>query len=608
MRPRPVGMQSAGSRFTLLLFFLLALVWAAINVATLGQRSALYGWNVAPDGTTLESVTPGMPAAKAGLRAGDRIDWRSLPASGRADLGFSQNVLPGSMITVRFHRGGVAHVATFGPQPTPPIIYYTDGLSRVAGSILLLIAVALVYLRPSRMTWAFALASLEAAHPYAFLRWSSYEPAPMVAANVGLSLVRGCFAAGILIFVSRFPTDSPRGALAFLDRFAIPAGLAYAAIGIYTAVCVALSGAPPAAWAFVAYQYVVPAALLLTALAALTSGYLLHTGSDRQRIAPVLAAFAFYVATIASRMIEAATITSNLTFGLSSDLVSLSQLTLAAAVLYAVLTRRVFDLSFAVSKTLVYTIITSLIVGAFVLIDFVSSKILSGLQITLVLEACVALGFGIWLNAMHNRIDRFVDRVLFRRRHLAEARLERAARTLAHAESCDYIDEVLTIEACDALDLSSAAVFRSDGDPVFKRFASRGWSTQHAVQIASNDRLSVTLKAELQTVHLADTHRVYGTFPIENAQPLMAIPFVVRHELEGFVLYGAHSGGEAVDPDEQRVLERLAQAAAAAYEYLRARALQDDARGLRAEIDILQREQRLLYGVIDKLGGVPERG
>ncbi len=105
---------------------------------------------------------------------------------------------------------------------------------------------------------------------------------------------------------------------------------------------------------------------------------------------------------------------------------SAARLALAAAVLYAVLKRRVFDLSFAVSKTLVYR----------------SSPRSPSAPSFLLLEVCVALGFGIWLNAMHNGIDHFVDRVLFRRRHLAE----------------------VTIETCDALDLSSAAVFRKDGE------------------------------------------------------------------------------------------------------------------------------------------------
>jgi hypothetical protein len=118
----------------------------------------------------------------------------------------------------------------------------------------------------------------------------------------------------------------------------------------------------------------------------------------------------------------------------------------------------VIDLSFAISRTLVYTVLTSILVGTFALIDFASAKLLEHLQIALLLEALAALAFGIWLKALHNRIEGFVDRTLFRTRHTAEARLLRTAKTLAYADSEIFVDEALIIEACDALDLASAAL------------------------------------------------------------------------------------------------------------------------------------------------------
>lgn len=216
------------------------------------------------------------------------------------------------------------------------------------------------------------------------------------------------------------------------------------------------------------------------------------------------------------------------------------------------------------------------------------------------LEAFAALAFGIWLNALHARIDRFVDSVLFRRRHLAEARLERAAKTLVHAESATVIDETLVVEPCDALALAAAAVFRADGG-VFVRTSAQGWDGDdnaaeepYVEHLTRNDRLVVTLLAELQPIDLTDVSWIPAGVPHGLRQPLLAAPFVVRHELLGFALYSGHVGGEALDPDEKASLSRLAVAAAVAYEHVNAKAMLAETERLRAQNQLLEHDRTLL--------------
>ncbi|HZZ64228.1 MAG TPA: hypothetical protein VFE17_01900, partial [Candidatus Baltobacteraceae bacterium] len=279
---------------------------------------------------------------------------------------------------------------------------------------------------------------------------------------------------------------------------------------------------------------------------------------------------------------------------------------LTLAVAHGVLRHRVFDVSFVVSRTVVYTVLTSIIVGAFVAIDFVSSKLIEHLQVAAFFEAASALALGVWLNVLHARIDRFVDRVLFRRRHLAEARLERTAKSLMHAESSQFIDEAAVVEPCDALALASAAVFRQDeGQATYSRVFAKGWEQTDASRLSADDHLVVHLRAELQAVHLAEIRWPRADLPAGMGQPLFAVPFVVRHEVLGFAVYGGHCGGEAIDPDEQGTLVRLADAAAAAYEYLRAKDLLDESTSLRAQNDVLVHEQALLREMVDALRGNP---
>jgi hypothetical protein len=590
--------------FVLSLFAAITLAFAVILFATWNVHLSIFGWNLGPDGTTLIYVAPNRPAAEAGIRVGDRVDWRSLPVLGRANLGLVQAVARDARLRVTIYRSARPRTVELQATPWRSIIDNASRIVTLAAIILVAIGIALVCLRPTRMTWGFLLASFVRAIPIYTTLWGQDASWKFVLANEFGALCTGAAAAGILMFMSRFPSDRARGSLIALDRAAIPLGVAVGVLGTYNVLATAFSSAPPPAWSVFTIEYLLGPAIALLALGALITSYVLTKGSDRQRIIPVLLAFAFYVGCNVSFNVYNALYTNAVGNAMNLILLAVSMLVLVAAVAHGVIRHRVLDVSFVISRTLVYTILTSVIVGVFVLIDFISSKLLEHFQITIAIEALAALAFGIWLNALHNRIDRFVDRVLFRRRHLAEARLDRMGRALVHAESFDFIDEALVIEACEALGLISAAVFRRDGTEVFTRALSRGWDDADLRAVRSDDHLVVNLLCDLQIVDLSEVRWPRANVPHGIAQPLLAIPLCVRHDLLGFVLYSGHVGGEAIDPDEQRTLARLADVAAGAYEHVHAKALVAEANDLRNENTVLQREQRLLREMIDALRGV----
>ena len=76
------------------------------------------------------------------------------------------------------------------------------------------------------------------------------------------------------------------------------------------------------------------------------------------------------------------------------------------------------------------------------------------------------------------------------------------------------------------------------------------------------------------------------------------MPLFVRHDLDGFVLFGSHVGGEDFDPVEIGLLERLANAAASTYDHLEAQAAM-------AEADRLARELSEARSVIASLRTQP---
>src|SRR4029077_8401723 len=199
---------------------------------------------------------------------------------------------------------------------------------------------------------------------------------------------------------------------------------------------------------------------------------------------------------------------------------------------------------------------------------------------------------GVSLNAMHGRVDHFVDSVLFRRRHLAESRLARVARTLPHATSPAFVDEALVLEPERALELASSALFRKRSDGTFKRNYSIGWDQSELASLDDDDRLVTQLRAELEALDLSEVRWPRTDIPSGLQQPLYAVPVVVRHELAGFALYGGHVGGEALDPDEKRSLRELAVPAGAVYDHLEAEALREQLVQVSSSYAELRHEQQ----------------
>ncbi len=578
-----------------------ALFSASLVVGTWNVAGSIFGWNLGPDGKTLIAVTRGRPAALSGIREGDKIDWRSLPLVGRVNLGLVQAVGTNATLRVNVDHDGKSRAVLLHAEPWGKNVERGARLFTLAGVFLLAIGIGLVMLRPSRMTWGFLCSSLIQVYPsYAYI-WAQQSATNFLVALTGFALILGITVAGVLIFMSRFPADTPRGPLVFLDKYAIPLGIAVAVLALYVAFATLWSSTPPNAVAVFLYEYGVRAAVFAVALGALVTTFVLTSGSDRQRVIPVLVSYAAYVAIAAIAELYFARYTQPRETALLYAAQNVSTIALAIAIANGVIRHRVIDVSFAISRTLVYTIMTTIVVGAFALVDFVSSKFLEQFRIAFLLEAVVALALGLSLNALHSRVDKTIDRLFFRRRHLAQARLERVSVILAHAESPDFIDQALIDEPRDALELLSGAVFRVSGKSRYRRVASFGWNADDVSNIDETDALIVHLRAELQPVELRAMRWPHANVPHGGAEPLVALPLAVRHDVLGFALYSGHRGGEALDPDEMSVLKHLADCAAGAYDHIDAQALKRRLRQTEAENAKLRHGEELVRGMLDVL-------
>ncbi len=564
------------------------------TLATYNDPVAEYGYNVEADGITIGAVEPGLPAANAGIEAGDRIVYQRLPVYARLNAIENEWVEPGTPLSLVVVRSGNPRTVLLQSVALPSLYGMASLSFAFAGLALCAVSLALVLLRPSRMTWGFALVSLPLLRPDVMVRWSQHaSPAWGLTYEIFVALLYALQTAGMLIFASRFPADEPAGFNRLIDRLAVPIGLLVAAIYIYIDVCIWFSPFPPPHWMLFAQDYVAASLPSLAALVAIATTYARSAGSLRSRLAPTLVAFVVLIVSATAQQFGSV-LTSNpgrtllLYFAFS-----FSAVLVAVAVAYGVIRHRVIDVNFIVGRTLVYSILTIFAVAVFSLIEYLFGKLLERGGLAMVLEILAAVCLGRSLNYLHGRLDRFIDVVLFRRRHLAEARLERTAATLPHANSRELVADLLIAEPADALDLASAAVFvQSEDETRYVRTRAESWDDENAAELDTDDHLVVRLRAELGPVRLEDVRWPRTDVPGGKRQPIYAVPVAVGNRLEAIALYGGHTGGEDLDPDERKIVRALASAAALAYDHIRALELRkslDEARGENASLRQVER-------------------
>ena len=253
------------------------------------------------------------------------------------------------------------------------------------------------------------------------------------------------------------------------------------------------------------------------------------------------------------------------------------------SVAYAVLRHHVIDVRFAVNRALVYGTITSLFVLAFSAIEWTIGQKLADERVAGYIEIAVALAIGFWFNLLHRRVERFFDRIFFRHQHNAEQHLARVATAIPHATSMEAVDRFMLNEPARAYRLTSAALFRRTEGGDFERVAAIGWPPDAPTSVPQSDPLVAYLSAERAPLDLDDVGWAPSQ-PSGTDRPIVGVPISVRHRLMAFALYGATEAGETLDPDQRRMLQHLATAAAAAYDHLEAEALRREIAKLRGRL------------------------
>jgi GAF domain-containing protein len=218
---------------------------------------------------------------------------------------------------------------------------------------------------------------------------------------------------------------------------------------------------------------------------------------------------------------------------------------------YAVLRYRIFNFDFAISRALVFSVVSLLLVCSFGLVEWLSKSYLHGgggqhgtARNSLFIDAALALSAYLVFHKMHRSLERRVERIFFRKWHDNEEKLRQYVRQAAHITTVD----ALLASLCTAMDRFTAQA----GCAIYLKQPNGGYALatgtlEHApARVDADDGLAAALRADMSP--LPHDH-LHSEVPGD-----LTVPMSHRGTLNGFITLGAKAEGHSYRPDECEVL------------------------------------------------------
>jgi hypothetical protein len=551
------------------------------------ENGGAYGMHAPPDSEVVDSVAPGSPAARVGIRPGDRVTLDHGDLTSRVRF---ERPVAGDRVVVDDERDGrtrVVPLVAAGSTHDSGLGEAILGIYETLRLVMIALALLIVVRRPD-LPAARALANFFIAFAFGFLGRTPWYP-PVVSALLDVLRPVAIFFAfeQAAIFAAIFPRPSAGGLRRLVERispylFVVTGGYALVSLTLYF-----FAGIPPpldSGLVFTVYT------LLITSTIAI--GFVIGsreaTPAERHRLNWISFSLAIgFAGLIAGVAFEVR--------GAPQEQWIFLPLTLVAVPIgttYAILRHRVLDVGFVINRALVFGLISGIVVLAFGLLEWFLGKYLVELGHvgSSFIEAMLALALALSLRQIHSRVDHFVDSVFFRQRHLAERALRRLAHEVAFIDNAAVLG-ARTVEAVDHYARATGcAIYLTAGE---RDFALRISTLAAApARIDANDPAIVAMRAFHEAVDLDDQG-------VARSQLAGAIgfPMVVRGELVGVLDCGPKRELEPYDPDERDTLHVLVRAVGHTYDAIRTDALRsavdralagdgtlDELRAVRAEL------------------------
>jgi hypothetical protein len=252
---------------------------------------------------------------------------------------------------------------------------------------------------------------------------------------------------------------------------------------------------------------------------------------------------------------------------------------------YAALGRRLLDVGFVLNRALIFGLVSVIIVGVFVLVEWAASEwiVSTNHAAGTVFSMVVALALGLSMRFIHRQVDRFVDRVFFWKRHEDEAELRRFAREASYITDRDTLVQRTIGEVREHANAATVSLLVSNGNGRYVSADKSGYDTS----VSENDRALVALRTWHKRVDLDTLDTVVaGEY---------AYPMISRGQLVGALVCGPKTDGDSYAPDELNALSELAHGVGTALHLLEDRR-QDDSHLVIERLDKLDRRIDQIMG------------
>jgi hypothetical protein len=513
-----------------------------------GALAGGYGPDLAHPGYgVVRAVTPGSSAAKVGLVVGDLV--RAEPAW---SIFLTMRLHEQVPVTV-VHAGQTRRVVMEAEPPAAPapaaaraqmLATLTDFVAALFGLLILFRSGG----RPS----ATLLGCVLAAFGLAWLQPQFLGSAPSV--FIGFYILNYLFAAaglyvGFVAFGMRFVWTTTGRAW----RWQGHALAIYGLVMTFAAMTslrerLTLNGS-------------IAAGLIYAALVFLSSvvsfGYLLwgwrRCGpQDRRRYTLLLIAFSFIVlnqvidSVIGNAGIDGAALQAYRTG--PAGLISYALAGVVAPVLlaYAILRHRVLDLGFVLNRTLVYSVVSAILLGAFGLSEWAIDHLvkIEGRETNALIDAGIALGVFLTFHKVRDFVEHAIELLFFRSWQEKEAALRKSVAEAAFITRREPLVRAFAGALSRFADGAQCAIYLRSGDGDYR--LADGAMAGAPKAIDPDDPALVTLRAEHKPPDLSQS---LSALPAD-----LACPMINRNEVTGLVLLAGKPAAAGYRPDEAELI------------------------------------------------------
>jgi len=229
-------------------------------------------------------------------------------------------------------------------------------------------------------------------------------------------------------------------------------------------------------------------------------------------------------------------------------LLNVTFIALAIVLPYAVLSQRLLAVNFVVTRALVYTIVLTVVVGIFILLEKGIERAALGRIQSQAFELLVPLGLGLSMKWIERWAERIVERALYRRKLRAEHELSALVEDFPHARDVQGLSMRVAREICRQMDASFVCVYRESG-LTYSPIAAAG--NGESLPVDADDPVFMRLRSKHAVLHSDD-------FATALPRHSAVFPLVVFGAVTGALVVQSRAFGEAYDPDELDTLKRVA--------------------------------------------------